>query len=85
MARIRDHHKKGSRPEAEITLLKAALLDSNAELASWLAGQLDFRNGYAAHAASAIYPHDLVREMGLGEAPSREVRLAAALMDARLL
>lgn len=85
VAHIRDHRKKGTRPEAEITTLKAALLDSNAELASRLVGQLGSRNGYAVHAACAIYPHDSVREMGLGEAPSREVRLAAPLLDVRLL
>jgi hypothetical protein len=85
VARIRDHCKKEARPEAEITTLKATLLDSNAELASRLVGQLGSRNGYAVHATSAIYPHDSVREMGLGEAPSRKVRLAAPLLDARLL
>ena len=69
----------------EITTLKDALLDSNAELASRLVGQLGSRNGYAVHATFASYPHDSVREMRLGEAPSREVRLAAPLLDARLL
>jgi hypothetical protein len=34
VARIGDHRKNGARPDAEITTLKDALLDSNAELAS---------------------------------------------------
>jgi uncharacterized lipoprotein len=62
VALIRDHHKKGSRPETEVPTLKAALLDSSAELASRLVGQLGSRNGYAAQAASAIYHHDLAKE-----------------------
>jgi hypothetical protein len=85
VARIGDHRKNGARPDVEITTLKDALLDSNAELASRLVGQLGSRNGYAVHATFASYPHDSVREMRLGEAPSREVRLAAPLLDARLL
>lgn len=87
VARVREHRKKGLRLEAENAALKNALRESNAELVSRLVVQLGSRDGYAsAHAAaSAVYAHDVAREMGLGEDRSREVRLAALLMDVGLL
>ncbi len=87
MVRIREHRKRALRLEEENAALKEALRDSNAELASRLVGRLDSRDGYtAAHAAtSAVYACDVAREMGLGEDRSREVRLAALLMDVGLL
>ncbi|MDQ4128168.1 MAG: HD domain-containing protein [Actinomycetota bacterium] len=87
MARVREHRRKELRLEAENAALKGALRDSNAEIASRLVGQLGSRDGYAAAraAASAVYAHDVAREMGLGGNRSREVRLAALLMDVGLL
>ena len=85
VGRIRDRGKKGSRLEAEITALKAALLDSNAELAPRLVGQPSSRDEHAAHAARAIYPYDVAREMGLGKDRSWELRLAPPLMGIGLL
>lgn len=87
MARIREHRKRALRLEEENAALKDALRHSNAELASRLVGRLGSRDGYAsAHAAaSAVYAHDVAREMGLSEARSGEVRLAALLMDVGLL
>ena len=87
MARIREHRKRALRLEEENAALKDALRDSNVELASRLVSRLGSRDGFAAvhAAASAVYAGDVAREMGLDEGRSREVRLAALLMDVGLL
>jgi HD-GYP domain-containing protein (c-di-GMP phosphodiesterase class II) len=84
---VRDHRKKVLRLASENEALKEALRDSNLEIASRLVGRLGQRDGYAAvhAAASAVYVADIARESGLDEGRSREVRLAALLMDVGLL
>jgi hypothetical protein len=84
---VRDHRKKVLRLASENEALKEALRDSNLEIASRLVGRLGQRDGYAAvhAAASAVYVADIARESGLDEGTSREVRLAALLMDVGLL
>jgi HD domain len=84
---IRDNRKKALRLASENEALKEALRDSNLEIASRLVGRLGQRDGYAAAhaAASAVYAADVARESGLDEGRSREVRLAALLMDVGLL
>jgi HD-GYP domain-containing protein (c-di-GMP phosphodiesterase class II) len=84
---IRDNRKKVLRLASENEALKEALRDSNLEIASRLVGRLGQRDGYAAvhAAASAVYAADIARESGLDEGRSREVRLAALLMDVGLL
>jgi len=84
---VRDHRKRVLRLEAENEALREALRDTNLEIASRLVGKLGQRDGYAAaHAgASAVYAGDIAREICLGEGRSREVRLAALLMDVGLL
>ncbi|CAN5738550.1 hypothetical protein BH18ACT11_BH18ACT11_24280 [soil metagenome] len=84
---MRDHRKKVLRLASENEALKEALRDSNLEIASRLVGRLGQRDGYAAAhaAASAVYAADIARESGLDEGRSREVRLAALLMDVGLL
>jgi HD-GYP domain-containing protein (c-di-GMP phosphodiesterase class II) len=84
---MRDHRKKALRLASENEALKEALRDSNLEIASRLVGRLGQRDGYAAAhaAASAVYAADIARESGLEEGRSREVRLAALLMDVGLL
>jgi hypothetical protein len=84
---VRDSRKRALRLEAENEALKEALRDTNLNIASRLIGRLGQRDGYAAAhaAASAVYAGDIAREMCLGEGRSREVRLAALLMDVGLL
>jgi HD-GYP domain-containing protein (c-di-GMP phosphodiesterase class II) len=84
---VRDSRKKALRLASENEALKEALRDSNLEIASRLVGRLGQRDGYAAAhaAASAVYAADIARESGLDEGRSREVRLAALLMDVGLL
>lgn len=84
---VRDNRKKVMRLVSENEALKEALRDSNLEIASRLVGRLGQRDGYAAThaAASAVYAADIARESGLEEGRSREVRLAALLMDVGLL
>jgi HD-GYP domain-containing protein (c-di-GMP phosphodiesterase class II) len=84
---VRDNRKKVMRLASENEALKDALRDSNLEIASRLVGRLGQRDGYAAAhaAASAVYAADIARESGLDEGRSREVRLAALLMDVGLL
>ena len=84
---IRDNRKKAMRLASENEALKEALRDSHLEIASRLVGRLGQRDGYAAAhaAASAVYAADIARESGLDEGRSREVRLAALLMDVGLL
>lgn len=84
---VRDNHKKALRLASENEALKEALRDSNLEIASRLVGRLGQRDGYAAAhaAASAVYAADIARDSGLDEGRSREVRLAALLMDVGLL
>ena len=84
---VRDNRKKVLRLASENEALKEALRDSNLEIASRLVGRLGQRDGYAAvhAAASAVYAADIARESGLDEGRSREVRLAALLMDVGLL
>lgn len=84
---MRDHRKKVLRLASENEALKEALRDSNLEIASRLVCRLGQRDGYAAvhAAASAVYAADIARESGLDEGHSREVRLAALLMDVGLL
>jgi HD-GYP domain-containing protein (c-di-GMP phosphodiesterase class II) len=84
---VRDSRKKALRLASENEALKEALRDSNLEIASRLVGRLGQRDGYAAAhaAASAVYAADIARECGLDEGRSREVRLAALLMDVGLL
>jgi hypothetical protein len=84
---IRDNRKKALRLASENEALKEALRDSNLEIASRLVSRLGQRDGYAAAhaAASAVYAADIARESGLDEGRSREVRLAALLMDVGLL
>lgn len=84
---VRDNRKKALRLASENEALKEALRDSNLEIASRLVGRLGQRDGYAAAhaAASAVYAADIARESGLDEGRSREVRLAALLMDVGLL
>ncbi|MBA2714780.1 MAG: HD domain-containing protein, partial [Rubrobacteraceae bacterium] len=84
---VRENRKKALRLVSENEALKEALRDSNLEIASRLVGRLGQRDGYAAvhAAASAVYAADIARESGLDEGRSREVRLAALLMDVGLL
>jgi hypothetical protein len=84
---VRNNRKKALRLATENEALKEALRDSNLEIASRLVGRLGQRDGYAAAhaAASAVYAADIARESGLDEGRSREVRLAALLMDVGLL
>ncbi|MGH3147842.1 MAG: HD-GYP domain-containing protein, partial [Rubrobacter sp.] len=84
---VRDHRKKALRLASENEALREALRDSTLEIASRLVGRLGQRDGYAAAhaAASAVYAADIARESGLDEGRSREVRLAALLMDVGLL
>ena len=84
---VRDNRKKVLRLASENEALKEALRDSNLEIASRLVGRVGQRDGYAADhaAASAVYAADIARESGLDEGRSREVRLAALLMDVGLL
>lgn len=84
---VLDHRKKVLRLASENEALKEALRDSTLEIASRLVGRLGQRDGYAAAhaAASAVYAADIARESGLDEGRSREVRLAALLMDVGLL
>jgi len=84
---VREYRKKALRLASENEALKEALRDSNLEIASRLVGRLGQRDGYAAAhaAASAVYAADIARESGLDEGRSREVRLAALLMDVGLL
>jgi hypothetical protein len=84
---VREYRKKALRLASENEALREALRDSNLEIASRLVGRLGQRDGYAAAhaAASAVYAADIARESGLDEGRSREVRLAALLMDVGLL
>lgn len=84
---VRDIRKKALRLASENEALREALRDSNLEIASRLVCRLGQRDGYAAAhaAASAVYAADIARECGLDEGRSREVRLAALLMDVGLL
>jgi len=84
---VRDKRKKALRLASENEALREALRDSNLEIASRLVGGLGQRDGYAAAhaAASAVYAADIARDCGLDEGRSREVRLAALLMDVGLL
>ncbi len=84
---VRDYRKKALRLASENEALREALRDSNLEIASRLVGGLGQRDGYAAAhaAASAVYAADIARDCGLDEGRSREVRLAALLMDVGLL
>ena len=85
--RARSLRKKTVRLEQENAALGEALRSSNLEFALRLVGRLGSRDGRAAAhaAASAVYAHDVAREMGLGEKLSQQVRLAALLQDLGLL
>lgn len=82
-----ESRKRALRLRAENEALREALRDTNLNVASRLVGGLGRRDGYAAAhaAASAVYAGDIASEIYLDEGRSREVRLAALLMDVGLL